>query len=58
LEALTQRLLLLARDQPLRARLGRVGQEFVRNRFSAQAMVEDLYNLYLGLTSQTVPHRA
>ena len=52
LEALSQRLLVLARDEDLRSRLGRSGREFVRSRFSAQTMVDELHNLYLRLSSE------
>lgn len=51
LETLTQRLLLLARDQDLRSRFGHAGREFVRDRFSGQVMVDELYDLYLRLSS-------
>jgi len=45
-EALTRRLLQLARDQELRERLGQRGRQFVRERFAVEAMVESIYNLY------------
>jgi hypothetical protein len=43
----------LASDKILRERLGRRGQEFVRERFAVERMVEDLYALYLKLASGT-----
>jgi glycosyltransferase involved in cell wall biosynthesis len=43
---LSERLLQLARDAALRARLGRRGRQFVQERFSVERMVEDLYQLY------------
>lgn len=46
---LTERLLQLARDSNLRARLGQRGRELAKARFSAQGMVEDLYELYVRL---------
>jgi glycosyltransferase involved in cell wall biosynthesis len=49
LAGLRERLLRLARDPALREDLGRRGQQFVRDRFSVQQMVDDLYQLYLRL---------
>jgi glycosyltransferase involved in cell wall biosynthesis len=49
LSALTDRVLLLARDRALAERLGRHGQQFVRERFGAEQMVESLYELYMRL---------
>jgi glycosyltransferase involved in cell wall biosynthesis len=43
---LTRRLLQLAGDPDLRTRLGQRGREFVRERFSVESMVENIYNLY------------
>jgi len=51
LPGLRERLLRLARDPGLRDRLGRCGQHFVRQRFSAQQMVDDLHRLYLRLAA-------
>lgn len=48
-----QRLLLLAGDATLRRRLGRRGQDLVRERFSAQRMVDDLHALYLRLVRES-----
>jgi glycosyltransferase involved in cell wall biosynthesis len=53
-ELLQSRLLELAGDSALRARLGICGQEFVRSHFSVERMVDDLYDLYLALN----PHSA
>jgi glycosyltransferase involved in cell wall biosynthesis len=50
--ALTQRLLQLEADPALRERLGRRGQEFVRERFSVERMVNELYQLYLRLAAE------
>jgi glycosyltransferase involved in cell wall biosynthesis len=47
----TQRLLQLASDAPLRERLGRRGQQFVRENFVVEQMVDNLYYLYLKLTA-------
>jgi glycosyltransferase involved in cell wall biosynthesis len=55
LEGLTERLMLLAPDQGLRARLGHSGREFVRSRFSVETMVDELYELYGRLTSKAAP---
>src|ERR1017187_2253378 len=46
-----QRLLQLANDAPLRERLGRRGQQFVRENFAVEQMVDSLYNLYLKLAA-------
>jgi glycosyltransferase involved in cell wall biosynthesis len=47
----TQRLLQLANDAPLRERLGRRGQQFVRENFAVEKMVDAIYNLYLKLAA-------
>ena len=47
----TQRLLQLANDAPLRVRLGRRGQQFVRENFAVEQMVNNLYALYLKLAA-------
>jgi glycosyltransferase involved in cell wall biosynthesis len=47
----TQRLLQLANDAPLRERLGRRGQQFVRENFAVEQMVDNLYHLYLKLAA-------
>jgi glycosyltransferase involved in cell wall biosynthesis len=52
LTGLHERLRNLASNASLRQRLGLRGQEFVRERFSVERMVEDLYALYLKLTSE------
>jgi glycosyltransferase involved in cell wall biosynthesis len=49
LAALKTRLLQLADDTNLRQRLGRTGQKLVRERFTVERMVDDLYSLYLKL---------
>jgi glycosyltransferase involved in cell wall biosynthesis len=46
---LNQRIGQLAADPALRERLGRRGQQFVRERFSVEKMVDDLFALYLKL---------
>ena len=46
-----QRLLQLAGDAPLRERLGRQGQQFVRENFAVEQMVDNLYALYLKLAA-------
>jgi glycosyltransferase involved in cell wall biosynthesis len=48
----TQRLLQLAGDAPLRERLGRRGQQFVRENFAVEQMVDNLYYLYLKLAAK------
>ncbi len=49
LESATIRLL---RDRELAATLGAAGQKFVREQFSKEKMVEDIYNLYVRLLSE------
>jgi glycosyltransferase involved in cell wall biosynthesis len=49
---LSQRLLQLAKDEGLRARLGMAGREFVQSRFGIQTMVDELYALYKRLSPQ------
>jgi glycosyltransferase involved in cell wall biosynthesis len=51
LNGLTERLLLLARDPTLREQFGRRGQQFVRENFSVERMVDALYNLYQKLAA-------
>jgi glycosyltransferase involved in cell wall biosynthesis len=50
--SLRLRLLQLAGDAALRQRLGQAGRDFVRERFSRQRMVDDLYDLYLRLARE------
>ncbi len=49
---LTSRLLQLASDRTLRERLGRRGQQWVKEHFGVDHMVNDLYALYLRLAAQ------
>jgi glycosyltransferase involved in cell wall biosynthesis len=49
---LVRRLLQLANGAPLRERLGRRGQEFVKARFPVEHMVEQIYLLYGRLLDQ------
>ncbi len=51
-QVLTNRLLQLAKDPALRETLGRRGQTFVREHFSAARMVDELHALYLRLTQE------
>ncbi|MFZ0827974.1 MAG: glycosyltransferase family 4 protein [Verrucomicrobiia bacterium] len=52
LAGVTRRLLQLASDLPLRERLGRRGQQFVRENFAVEAMVDSLYTLYRKLAAE------
>ena len=52
LNNLVERILLLARNQELREKLGRTGLQFVREHFSVEGMVDALYNLYLKLAEE------
>jgi glycosyltransferase involved in cell wall biosynthesis len=47
-----QRLLQLANDAPLRERLGRRGQQFVRENFAVEKMVDNHLPLYLKLAAE------
>jgi glycosyltransferase involved in cell wall biosynthesis len=55
---LTTRLLELARDPALRQRLGRRGQELVKEWFPVERMVEEIHSLYLKLLVQNSGHQA
>jgi glycosyltransferase involved in cell wall biosynthesis len=48
-EAVSARLLQLAKDPSLRVRFGDAGREFVRDQFRVERMVGDLYQLYVRL---------
>jgi len=48
----TQCLLQLANDAPLREQLGRRGRQFVRENFAVEQMVDSLYTLYLKLAAE------
>jgi glycosyltransferase involved in cell wall biosynthesis len=52
LAGLTDRLLRLANDAPLRARFGGRGCEFVRHHFTVERMVDSLYTLYQKLAAE------
>ena len=51
LTGLKNRLLQLAGDAALREKLGRCGQQFVRENFAVEKMVDAIYNLYLKLAA-------
>ena len=46
------RILRLSRDRLLRERLGKRGQQFVRDNFAVEKMVDAIYNLYLKLAAE------
>ena len=52
LRQLSERVLQLAGDPALRERLGKQGQQMVKDRFSVEQMVEELYALYRKLDAQ------
>ncbi|MDD5139525.1 MAG: glycosyltransferase family 4 protein [Verrucomicrobiales bacterium] len=52
LEGLKNRLLQLANDAALREKFGRHGQDFVRQNFSVEGMVDGIYNLYQKLAAE------
>lgn len=50
-DAAAQRLLQLANDSALRKKLGQRGQQFVKENFSIEKMVDDQYTVYLKLAA-------
>jgi glycosyltransferase involved in cell wall biosynthesis len=52
LKNLTGKIIQLANDSALREKLGKSGQNFVRENFSVGQMVESIYNLYLKLAAE------
>jgi glycosyltransferase involved in cell wall biosynthesis len=52
LSALTERLVQLSRDGPLRQRLGRRGQQLARQWFPVERMLEELFALYRKLVAR------
>ncbi len=52
LTGLKNRMLQLAGDAGLREKLGRCGQQFVRENFAVEKMVDAIYNLYLKLAAE------
>ncbi len=51
-DATAQKLLQLAKDSALRKQFGRRGQQFVKENFSIEKMVDDQYNIYLKLAAE------
>ena len=51
-DVLTESLLRLAGDAPLRMQLGLRGQKFVETHFAIEQMVEHIHNLYLKLAAE------
>lgn len=52
LTGLKSQLLQLAGDDALRKKLGKSGQDFVRENFAVEKMVDSIYNLYLKLAAR------
>jgi glycosyltransferase involved in cell wall biosynthesis len=52
IETVAQKLLQLANDPALREKLGQRGQQFVKQNFSVEKMVDDQYNIYLKLAAE------
>ncbi|HVU28155.1 MAG TPA: glycosyltransferase [Verrucomicrobiae bacterium] len=52
IDAVVQKLLLLANDPELRKQLGARGWQFVKENFSIEKMVDDQYNVYLKLAAE------
>ena len=57
IEAAAQKLLQLANDSALREKFGNAGQNFVRENFSVEKMVDDQYHVYLKLL-ETSNHKS
>jgi len=53
-EALTERLTQLAENPDLRRQMGERGQDFTRQNFPVQTMVDNIYNLYRKLAGLTL----
>ncbi|HVU08377.1 MAG TPA: glycosyltransferase [Verrucomicrobiae bacterium] len=51
-DGVAQRLLQLASNSELRKRIGACGQQFVKENFNGEKMVEDQYNVYLELMTK------
>ena len=56
LAGLTDRLLRVGNDAPLRTRFGERGREFVRQHFAVERMVDSLYTLYQKLAAERGLH--
>jgi glycosyltransferase involved in cell wall biosynthesis len=52
IETAAQKLLQLANDPALRKKFGAHGQQFVKENFSVEKMVDDQYNIYLKLAAE------
>jgi glycosyltransferase involved in cell wall biosynthesis len=52
IETAAQKLLQLANDPALRKKFGERGQQFVKDNFSVEKMVDDQYNIYLKLAAE------
>jgi glycosyltransferase involved in cell wall biosynthesis len=52
METVAQKLLQLANNSELRKKFGARGQQFVKENFSVEKMVDDQYNLYLKLATE------
>ncbi len=52
IETAAQKLLQFANDPALRKKFGQRGQQFVKENFSVEKMVDDQYNLYLKLAAE------
>jgi glycosyltransferase involved in cell wall biosynthesis len=52
IETAAQKLLQLANDPALRKKFGERGQQFVKENFSVEKMVDDQYNVYLKLAAE------
>ena len=52
LTGLSERLLQIGNDPALCRKIGRSGQDFVRDNFAVEKMVDAIYNLYLKLAAE------
>jgi glycosyltransferase involved in cell wall biosynthesis len=52
IETVAQKLLQFAKDAALRKKFGARGQQFVKQNFSVEKMVDNQYNVYLKLAAE------
>jgi glycosyltransferase involved in cell wall biosynthesis len=56
IETVVDKILLIAKNPELRKQFGARGQDFVRENFSVEKMVNDQYNIYLKLAAERGSH--
>jgi glycosyltransferase involved in cell wall biosynthesis len=52
LKMLSEKIIQLSNDSKLREQFGASGQQFVRENFADEKMVDSIYNLYLRLAAE------